>query len=563
METRRIAFTVALLCLVLHGLCAVGRAQFDRIVAADSDTVFVFGGPGSLEGRFETADGRPDWQGWVSSDATDRPHWQTSTFNAANLSGTANNHAMWAGRTSVQEPDWATAPGYGTNRRDWLYWTREVQDTSAATQVRLSFVFNHDTEIGSDFFTVAWDSAGTWIDLLRLDGSNRTSGGSFEEPVVFDRTVVYAPGGYGGLGADRIRLRLLVLTDGTGSDRGGDFDSDGAVQVDDIAVRIDGALVSFADFEPEGSDGGWIAHDGHANGDLTKILAGFDDAGLDPDRDNPTPALTIVDDGTPPPNLPDAVPTNGATSDWDYGFPGFFVVDPNEWVQVSVVSPAIELDSSLVADPARDQAVIRVDVWDHGPDFQQYVYLWLYARASSTAGASDWADWEVVGSLRLTSSDPSWRTVAFPWDGLAASRPDSVQIGIGLGNVCLSYGCLTSLASPSPVVDNVSLALASSSAVSAPAAPRELVYHGSRPNPFNPRTEIEFAIARKAFVTLDVFDVSGGLVRRLVHAVMPAGVQSVVWDGTDDRGGDVASGVYFVRVSALGVEVGSKIVLVR
>ena len=189
--------------------------------------------------------------------------------------------------------------------------------------------------------------------------------------------------------------------------------------------------------------------------------------------------------------------------------------------------------------------------------------MWLWARSSSAAGASDWDDWEVVGSLRLTSSEPSWRTVAFPWAGLAATRPDSVQIGIGLGNVCLSYGCSTSLASPSPVVDNVSLALASSGVVSAPSVPRELIYHGSRPNPFNPRTEISFAIASQAFVTLDVFDVSGGLVRRLVDGTRPAGIQTVVWDGTDERGADVASGVYFVRVSALGVEVGSKLVLVR
>jgi len=71
------------------------------------------------------------------------------------------------------------------------------------------------------------------------------------------------------------------------------------------------------------------------------------------------------------------------------------------------------------------------------------------------------------------------------------------------------------------------------------------------PNPFNPKTAIHYVVPLDgAYVTLDVMDVSGRLVSRLVDGYECGGPRSVVWDGRDANGEKVASGVYFYRLVA-------------
>lgn len=71
---------------------------------------------------------------------------------------------------------------------------------------------------------------------------------------------------------------------------------------------------------------------------------------------------------------------------------------------------------------------------------------------------------------------------------------------------------------------------------------------GSYPNPFNSSTKIGFAIANKTYVNLDIFDVTGRLVRRLAQSDFPAGKHELIWNGQDDFGKNVASGIYFYRI---------------
>ena len=83
------------------------------------------------------------------------------------------------------------------------------------------------------------------------------------------------------------------------------------------------------------------------------------------------------------------------------------------------------------------------------------------------------------------------------------------------------------------------------------------------PNPFNPATTIHFGVREKGRVTLRVYDVAGRLVRTLVDEVRDAGAYREVWDGTNNRGSVVASGVYFYRISAKEFEQTRKMVLLR
>jgi len=77
---------------------------------------------------------------------------------------------------------------------------------------------------------------------------------------------------------------------------------------------------------------------------------------------------------------------------------------------------------------------------------------------------------------------------------------------------------------------------------------------GVSPNPFNPRTEIEFVLTRPNLAQLNVYNLRGQLVRSLVNGRLEAGTYPVVWDGTDDAGSRMGSGTYFARLR-IGAEV--------
>jgi hypothetical protein len=85
-----------------------------------------------------------------------------------------------------------------------------------------------------------------------------------------------------------------------------------------------------------------------------------------------------------------------------------------------------------------------------------------------------------------------------------------------------------------------------------PAAslPTEFALSQNVPNPFNPNTVVEYALPKDAQVNLSVYNVLGQHVKTLVDDMQRAGKQSVSWDGTDNSGSTVASGVYFYKLRA-------------
>jgi hypothetical protein len=83
------------------------------------------------------------------------------------------------------------------------------------------------------------------------------------------------------------------------------------------------------------------------------------------------------------------------------------------------------------------------------------------------------------------------------------------------------------------------------------------------PNPFNPETTIEFALASPQTIELSVYDVRGTRVATLVSGPRPEGPQSVSWNGTDERGNRVASGVYVYRLTTNQGTFSRKMVLAR
>ncbi len=84
--------------------------------------------------------------------------------------------------------------------------------------------------------------------------------------------------------------------------------------------------------------------------------------------------------------------------------------------------------------------------------------------------------------------------------------------------------------------------------------PAEFSLRQNYPNPFNPETHIKYSLPEPADITISIYDVNGHLVRTLVSGEMVPGVHSVKWNGRDNNGKKVVSGVYFYHFKAVGAK---------
>ena len=94
-------------------------------------------------------------------------------------------------------------------------------------------------------------------------------------------------------------------------------------------------------------------------------------------------------------------------------------------------------------------------------------------------------------------------------------------------------------------------------------APNHFELFQNFPNPFNSNTFIKIELGSDSFVSLNVFDVRGQPVARLVNSFQPAGTYIVPWDGLDSKGDFLSSGVYYYRLIAEDFQDVKRLVLLR
>jgi C1A family cysteine protease len=185
-----------------------------------------------------------------------------------------------------------------------------------------------------------------------------------------------------------------------------------------------------------------------------------------------------------------------------------------------------------VEDPEYDHAYVRVS-----NDGENWTTVW--ANPDEIAD-SQWAEWiydisdvaddqpTVYVRWTMGTTDVGWRYCGWNIDDIAIW-------GVG-----------------SPIVTGVGDATPAATAIAQ-----------VRPNPFNPRTRIDYTLAQAGHVRLAVYDLRGRRLAVLVDGARPAGRHEVSWDARTGGGQPLASGVYLARLEAAGTTSTRKLMLVR
>ncbi len=99
--------------------------------------------------------------------------------------------------------------------------------------------------------------------------------------------------------------------------------------------------------------------------------------------------------------------------------------------------------------------------------------------------------------------------------------------------------------------------------IALPSIPAEYILEQNYPNPFNPETAIRFSLKEKGMVSLKIYNLQGKLIRIMVDQNLEAGLHSVVWNATDERGIKVANGAYLYTLKINGFEETKMMIFVK
>jgi flagellar hook assembly protein FlgD len=98
--------------------------------------------------------------------------------------------------------------------------------------------------------------------------------------------------------------------------------------------------------------------------------------------------------------------------------------------------------------------------------------------------------------------------------------------------------------------------------ITARMTPTAFALHAAYPNPFNPFTNLSFSLPEAATYSLSIYNVAGQLVRSY-NGMGSQGLNVITWDGRDNSGSEVSSGVYFYKLTAAGNSATEKMVMMK
>jgi len=155
------------------------------------------------------------------------------------------------------------------------------------------------------------------------------------------------------------------------------------------------------------------------------------------------------------------------------------------------------------------------------------------------------AQFSVSGAFTPTA------TGTFTWTPTAADSGDYVV-------TFTATNCLDSFTR-----DTIIHVIGAVSSAQPPSNPLLNFLAANQPNPFSPETSIDYSLAKEAEVRVRIYSANGRAVRTLVNSRMPAGPHVTSWNGTDDSGRPVASGVYLCRLESGSFRMSRRMILLR
>jgi len=155
-----------------------------------------------------------------------------------------------------------------------------------------------------------------------------------------------------------------------------------------------------------------------------------------------------------------------------------------------------------------------------------------------------------TGGIKVVLEETGINTGIYRGKFYISQSSDNVYDRIGVGSEDQDITIIADADTSKKVVFQYVVPTSVKDAISAEALPEEYILFQNYPNPFNPETTIQFALPEESFVTLQVYNIAGQLIRTLKSEKLPAGYYRVCWDGKDDNGREMSSGVYFYRIVA-------------
>ncbi|HOX24191.1 MAG TPA: FlgD immunoglobulin-like domain containing protein [Candidatus Krumholzibacteria bacterium] len=226
----------------------------------------------------------------------------------------------------------------------------------------------------------------------------------------------------------------------------------------------------------------------------------------------------------------------------------------------------VDIEYSRWGDPGRDIGQFVAQPYDYPGNLERFDAS--FATGEQVSHAMRWlADRVEFRVWRGGAADESAATTIHAWtyQGPHVPRPEQPRLHLNLWKLAggvpaadqeVVFADFRFVPAGGPVAvadDRLSGLPAAAGGRLLPAAP----------NPFNPQTAIRFELDRGGTVALDVHDLAGRRVRGLVSGQAPAGQHRTTWDGRDDGGLRVASGVYLVRLRGEGFTASQRVALIE
>ena len=219
-----------------------------------------------------------------------------------------------------------------------------------------------------------------------------------------------------------------------------------------------------------------------------------------------------------------------------YKYPAF--IYPMPWIDSVKPNPPINVAIRRIADKTFEIFWAQPQT---PPDGDSVKYYAIYRSENSPVDIDDIKNLlAVIGPDRISYSDVV---------------PD---LGKNYFYVVTAFDKLHNESNPSNEVSTVSVVVAE-------AGQQILKFelYQNYPNPFNFETTIEFEIPFDSWVSVKIYDILGREIKTLVSGFKSAGRHKVIWDGRDEQGGYISSGVYFCRMTAGSFSKTIKIVLTK